>query len=407
MSLYVRYQPVVLGGGSGGGGGGGGSTSNGILALATLYDPVDTTLPTTAPYVIDGVTVTTGMLVLFSNLASGNNEIYLATVSGSSMSWTAQPVFNGVATPVAGSLVSISQGTSFGGQVGEFNGTTFLFNYYVRYFNGTNYYEQSSLNTSTLADATTNGTVFSVAYAGSQNIIVNYSIIRNGLKEIGTLPITTDGTNVAISDTASQTASTGVTFSGVISGSDLVLRYTTTSTGSAGTMSYFLTRWSDTAGGPAGPPSYSGGGSSIPAAGSNGNIQINSAGLLGASSNLNYDSVNNLLELGSAELSILNVTSFLDNQASPTPIITMPATYNAVFLHYSIIRGTAVKVGRMYIATDGTVGIGDEEDYAESPFGGATGVTLSVALSGGNIVVSYVSSSTGSGGTFKYTFERW
>jgi hypothetical protein len=406
MSLYVRYVPTALGGG-GGGGGGGGSTSNGILAAATLYDPVDTTLPTTAPYVIDGVTVTTGMLVLFSNLSSGNNEIYLATVTGSTITWTVQPVFNNVTTPVAGSLVTIAQGTAFGGQIGEFNGTTWLFNYYVRYFNGTNYYEQSSLNIATLADNTTNGTVFSVAEAGSQNIMVTYSIIRGSAKEIGTIPITTNGSTVAISDTGSQTTPTGVTFSAVISSGNLVLQYTTTSTGTAGTMSYYITRWSDTAGGPAGPPSYSGGASAIPAAGSNGNLQINTSGVLGASSNLSYDTVNNLLLLGNEQVSILNSTTFLDNQVSPTPIVTMPATYNAVYFRYTVIRGTAVKVGEIMIATDGAVGIGDAEEYAESPSGGATGVTLSVTLSGGNIVISYTSTSTGSGGTFKYTFDRW
>jgi len=383
------------------------NTGNNILATANLYDPVDTTLPSTAPLVIDGVTVTTGMLVLFSNLGSGNNEVYSATVSGSSVTWTVQTIFAGSTTPTSGTLITITQGTGFVNQTGEFNGTTWLFNYTVRYFNGTNYYEQSSLNLATLADNTTNGTVFSVAYAGSQNILVYYSIIRGTSKEIGVIPITTDGTNVAISDTGSSTASTGVTFSGVISGSNLVLRYSTTSTGTAGTMSYYIVRWSDSAGGPGGPPSYSGGSSSIPAAGSNGNIQINASGLLGANTNFSYDTTNNLLLLGSEQVSILNSTTFLDNQASPTPIVTMANTYNAVFFRYTIIRGTNVKVGEIKIATDGVVGIGDAEEYAESPTEAATGVTLSVSLSGSNIVISYTSTSTGSGGTFKYTYERW
>jgi hypothetical protein len=141
MSLYVTNR-------LGGGGGGGGSSSNGVLATATLYDPVDTSLPTSTSTLIDGVTITNGMLVLFSNLSSGNNEIYQAAVSGSSVTWTAQSVFKGSVSPSAGALVTISSGASFGNQVGEYNGSTWLFNYAVRYFNGTNYFEQSSLNIS-------------------------------------------------------------------------------------------------------------------------------------------------------------------------------------------------------------------------------------------------------------------
>lgn len=405
MSLYATNRGI----GGSGGGGGGSAGGNGSIITVNLYDPVDTILPTSAPYTIDGVTVTTGMLVLFSNLSTGNNEVYKATVSGSSISWTPQLLFNNStsASPPVGTLVVVTQGTAFANTTGEFNGTTWLFNYAVRYFNGTNYYEQSSLNISTLADNTTLGTVFSVAYTGSQNIFVYYSIVRGTSKEIGTIPITTNGTTVAISDTASQTAATGVTFAAAIVGGNLVLQYNTTAAGTAGTMSYYIVRWSDTAGGPGGPPSYSGGAVITPAAGSNGNIQINASGVLGADSNFSYDTTNNLLLMGGAQDSILNVVTFLDNQSSPVPIITMPAIYNAVFLRYTIIRGTNVKVGRIFIATDGSVGIGDAEEYAESPSMAATGVTMSVSLTGGNIVVSYTSTSTGSGGTFKYTFSRW
>ncbi len=383
MSLYIRYPAAV-----GGGGGSGSAGGNGDIATAALYDPVDTSVTTgpaiVSPFVVDGVTVTDGMLVLFSNLGSGNNEIYKASISGSTITWTNQAVFSGPASvPPAGSLIVITQGNSFANQVGEFNGTTWLFNYLVRYFNGTDYYEQSSINTSTLADNTSNGTVFSVGYSGSQNILVNYSIIRSGDKKIGTLSLTTDGTNVAIASSGAELDPTGVTFSAVISGSDLVLQYTTTSTGSAATMKYFIFRWSDAAGGPGGPPSYSGGSAIIPAAGVDGQIQLNTGGVLGTSP---------------------VSTTFLDNQASPVAIVTMPAVYNAVYFNYTVIRGTNVKVGQILISTDGSVNINGAEDFSEA---GSTGVLLSVSLSGGNIEVNYTSTSTGSGGTFKYAFMRW
>lgn len=400
MALYIRYP--APGTGSGGGGGGGG-TSTFSGSIATLYDPVDTTLPSSAPTTIDGVVVTTGMTVLFSNLSSGNNEIYLATVSGPTIFWTVQTAFNGAAAPVAGSLVSIAQGTAFGGSIGEFNGTTWLFNNRVRYFNGTDYFEQSSLNTSTLTDNTTNGTVFSVAFAGSQNIIVEYSIIRSGVKEIGTIDLTTNGTLVAIATNGSATGATGVTFSGVISGSNLVLQYTTTSTGSDATMKYEIRRWSDTAGGPGGPPSYTGGASSTPAAGSNGDVQINSSGVLGASSNFNYDSINNFLNLGGLSISILNSTSIADNQVSPALLFANSTTYTAMIVNYSISRGTNFRTGRILVSTDGT-SVSTAEDFVEQ---GTTGVTLSGSVSGGNVNINYTSTSTGSGGTFKYFIERW
>ena len=398
MSLYATSRF------GGGGGGGGGSSTSGVPTV-TLYDPVDTALPTSAPTVIDGVTVITGTTVLFSNLATGNNEVYQATVTGPTITWAAQAVFPGPSvSPVPGSLVVITQGTAFADTIGTFNGTTWNFNNVVRYFNGTDYFEQDALYTTTLTDNTTNGTVFSVAFLGSQNILVDYSVLRSGMKEAGTIALTTDGVNVGISVEGSATAATGVSYSAIISGPNLILQYTTTSTGSPGSMKYSLKRWSDTSGGPGGPPSYSGGSSTVPAAGSNGDVQINNAGVLGASTNFAFDSVNNLLELGSAQLSILNSTTFLDNQASPVLMFSMPSTYNSVFLHYTVIRGTAVRTGEIQIATDGSIAIGSEEYYTESQ---ATGITLSVTLSGGNINVNYTSTATGIGGTCKYAFERW
>lgn len=386
------------------GGSGGGSNTPGGVVTVSLYDPIDTTLPSTAPYVIDGVTITTGTTVLFSNLATGNNEVYQATVSGSSITWAVQSIFNGGTSPSTGTLIVITEGNSYANQIGLFNGTTWVFNNAVRYFIGTNYFEQDGLAVTTLADATTNGTVFSVAYAGSQNILVDYSIIRAGTKEIGTLYLTTDGSVVAIASDGSATALTGVSFTSIISGSNIILQYTTTSTGSAGTMMYSLKRWSDTAGGPGGPPSYSGGSTSVAAAGVNGNVQINSAGLLGANSNFSYDAVNNLLLLGNKQVSILEQTTFLDNQPSPTLLVSMPATYNSVFIRYTAIRGTNVRSGELQIATDGSLNISSDEYFTESS---PTGMTFSVTLSGGNININYTTTSTGAGGVYKYSFERW
>lgn len=397
MSLYIRYPSNIPSSGGGGGG------SSGQIITATLYDPVDTTLPTTAPYVIDGVTLASGDTVLFSNLATGNNEVYQATITGPTITWVAQPIFNSSVTPSDGSVIVITQGTAFANQLGQFNGTTWLFNYSVRYFNGTDYFEQSSLYTVALADATTNGTVFSVAYSGSQNIVVEYSILRGTSKVVGSMFITTDGTTAVVAGSDAELSLAGVTFSAAISGSNLILQYTTTSTGSAGTMKFEMRRWSDSAGGPGGPPSYSGGAALIPAAGSNGNVQINDSGVLGASSNFSYDSVNNLLILGSEQMSILNSASLLDNQSSPTTIVVMSGSFNSVFLEYTVLRNSFVRTGLITISNDG-INIDNMENYSQT---GDTGVAFGVSLTGGNISVNYTSTSLGVGGTFKYAFRRW
>jgi photosystem II stability/assembly factor-like uncharacterized protein len=56
------------------------SGSNSSAPYADLYDLASTTLPTTNPTIIDGVTVTTGMTAFFNNLSVNNNSIYKAGV---------------------------------------------------------------------------------------------------------------------------------------------------------------------------------------------------------------------------------------------------------------------------------------------------------------------------------------
>jgi microcystin-dependent protein len=88
------------------------------VILVTLYDNVDTTLPSTTSTLIDGQTIVTGNLVLFSNLATGNNQIYQATVSGPSVSWMS------INSPITGAQVFIQSGNLFTDQNVIFNGTS-------------------------------------------------------------------------------------------------------------------------------------------------------------------------------------------------------------------------------------------------------------------------------------------
>ena len=97
--------------------GGNPMNSAGGLIKARVRNNTSTTLPTGA-VVIDGITILDQDTVLFTNLSSGNNEIYTATVvAGSVTTWNAQYDFSGYTTPTIGDLVNISEGTVFGGSI--------------------------------------------------------------------------------------------------------------------------------------------------------------------------------------------------------------------------------------------------------------------------------------------------
>lgn len=236
--------------------GSGGSDSGGGLIEVTYADPIDTSLPTGTSATIDGNAVVNGDTVLFTNLSSGNNEIYQVTGVGSSLVWTPQPVFAGVAAPTSGAAVIVTSGTAFAAQLGKFNGTSWDFNTTVRYFNGADYFEQSALITSTLT-ANTTADIFVVAAAGSENIVIDFSIVRGSTKETGTLWITQNDSTVDLTSGGAFMGSTGLTFSASISSGNLHVSYTLdNSSGTNGTFKYSVKRWSDSAGGPGGVPSY-------------------------------------------------------------------------------------------------------------------------------------------------------
>lgn len=104
----------------------------------------------------------------------------------------------------------------------------------------------ASLTSVTLVDNTTDGTVISTATSSATIYIVRFSIVRGSAVECGILYVTSDGSsNANVSGGGGQlnANSTGVTFSAVVSGSNLILRYTTTSTGSNATFKYMLDSW--------------------------------------------------------------------------------------------------------------------------------------------------------------------
>jgi hypothetical protein len=383
------------------------------LVKVKYFDPISQTVPTGNPVVEDGSNVQAGDLVLFSNLTVGNNQIYMANGTGTNITgWTLQYLWNGSSVPSSADTVIIQEGAAFQDQIGKFNDTTWVFNDKVRYFGITsgasasfNYFEQDAIATTTLNDNTTNGTVYTVSYVGSEYQIVDFSINRGSTRETGTIWITSDGTNVDVTTGAAYIGTSGVTFNGIISGSNLLLRYNTTSTGSSATMKFMIRRWSNASGGPAGVPSYSGASSAGAAGGPIDSIQYNNSGILDGSSSFLLDPTNGFIVLNGLHYSILSSPiTITDNTASPATLFSYAAaTYPYAVVEYSIVRNGAYRTGRLLIANDGS-STAISEDFVNTT---TTGVTISATVSGGNVLVQYTSTSTGFNGTFKYSIRQW
>lgn len=82
------------------------------------------------------------------------------------------------------------------------------------------------------------------AHASFTAIVLDYSLSRgSGNREVGTIHITTDGTTAGIATSGASIGTLGVTFSVDINGTDLRLRYTSTSTGTAPSMKYKVNKW--------------------------------------------------------------------------------------------------------------------------------------------------------------------
>lgn len=373
---------------------------------ADFLDPLSTTLPSGASVTIDGVSGADGNLVLFSNLTSGNNKIYMLGGVGTSITWTAQSSFSGVQSPTDGDEVRIRQGVSFQEQLAVFDGTNWKVNDVVRLFNGVsaNFWELGSIKAASIVNNTT-GTVFSVNYLGSENMIIPYSILRGSVKETGQLFLTTDGSTVSVTKSTAYIGSSGVEFSASISVGVMTLSYTSDNSGSAGTLKYFVQRWSDaTTGGPTGIPSYSGVGGGGAAGGANKDVQFNNGGALDGDSRLQWDATLGALDFNGMKYGVLSSgITLLDNQASPVLAVAYDKTYNFVIIEYSISRGGESRVGRLILPNNGT-SVSINDDFVDTA---SVGIVFSASIVGSNVNINYTSTSTGSNGTFKYTIRRW
>ena len=429
------------------------------VALATYYDISSVALPLVDPYSPDGITVVTGDKVLFGGF---DQQIYTATVSGGAISWVLDASF----VPQAGALVSIQAGDVFGLQTGKFDGANFKFNNFVRYFNGSDYWEQSSPATISITNNATTE-ILRIAFLNSENIVADYSLTRGSRKSTGTFHITTDGIDVVVSDTGVDlNLDLGVSFVGSIDGSDLVIECVADNS-DAGTLKLITRRWSDGIGGPAGIPSYTTGNYGF-------TVKDNEVTptVLTNINTLKFDSVGSgfivsadvdpntaLIEFAST-FKTWNVASQPSLVASGTDTVEFIAGTNisittdntpgsksltinstggasvqtqtinnnttAVFATYDPTSILGVKIefalhrldassntrgetGRILVISDGGSGVNIVTDSIN--VGGATGITFNASYNGisGLIEISYTSTNFASngGGTLKYITQNW
>ena len=398
----------------------GGSGTGGATPV-TFIDPRSTDLPSgtytsTHPFQIDSVDVENNDTVLFTNLTTGKNKVYKITGLTSpgigTVATQVEYLFNGD-TPVNGAAVRVLKGISFKNQLAIFDGTEWKVNDTIRMFNGSDYWESTSLRTVDIANNTT-ADIFDVTAASSENMVINYAIKRGSTKEVGNLLITHNGTIAELARSATNNVDVGVKFNiALVTGTPqkIKLSYTSTNSGTGGGMKYYMSRWSDNPGGPAGIPNYSN--ATVPsgvaaAAGANKNIQFNDGGsALGADTSFNWDKNKKELELNGLRISALSTTKVLaDNTTVATSIATFPIIESVHFVvEYSVVRGSNTRAGRMLVTSNGTL-VGFEDSHVETIPSG-TGVVFTAVVDGSNIAIKYTLTNAGSTASFKYSVRRW
>lgn len=100
----------------------------------------------------------------------------------------------------------------------------------------------------------------------------------------------------------------------------------------------------------------------------------------------------------------LTSLSIPNNQAAPAPLFTIPVVNSYCFILYSILRqGINVEGGTMLLLNDGS----NADLTIDSAVLGATGISLTADVSGGNVRVLATSTNTGFVAAFKYAVIKW
>ena|ERR1700740_1162339 len=105
----------------------------------------------------------------------------------------------------------------------------------------------------------------------------------------------------------------------------------------------------------------------------------------------------------SVSASLFGPFVLLNDQSSPLTIFTIDSTaVQSCVLYYSIIRGSTVETGRIFIASN----MSDLSFEVDKTNDVDTGILLTGAMSGTTIQIQYISNNTGQTATFKYSQQN-
>ena len=82
--------------------------------------------------------------------------------------------------------------------------------------------------------------------------------------------------------------------------------------------------------------------------------------------------------------------------------------YKSIFIEYNVVRGNARRSGKLTIITDGvTVDFDDYGIDLNTTMWGTVGVTWSMNVVSGAVVLYYSTTAIGTNGTFSYIETKW
>lgn len=99
----------------------------------------------------------------------------------------------------------------------------------------TTYIEEEYIHATTITASQTNAVISALSFAfatyDSLEITYKFKQTTSNAMRLGTLRITTNGTDISVTDTYNETAATGISFSAVVNGSNIDVRYSSGSPG--------------------------------------------------------------------------------------------------------------------------------------------------------------------------------
>jgi len=155
------------------------------------------------------------------------------------------------------------------------------------------------------------------------------------------------------------------------------------------------------------PKPQGGGGSGSPGGSGTGEVQFNQGGTFTADSNFKWDGTNHQFNLNGLAIRALSTTySLVDNNPTPTAIISWDVTYKHTIIEYSIDRGSDTQTGIFIVAsTASTAKLTDSKiDTSEVA---DLGIIFSTTISGSDVVLQYTTTSTGFNGFLRVAARQW